>query len=351
MVAVGCFSVRLVEAQTKTPFVEHFGGPNNQYYAEVEPGSEYFIQVQVLFGETKDKEYNVKYFVDGQDLGFYTQLCENDGHHWVGLCSRENGQTTKTAIRCVSPKLNSSNNNAASTGSHHPLAPPAAMMGRVTVKFSEAIPTGRAKKKQRNYDRNQVLAESTIRIPPSTTNNGSQKKKLLRSSEGTSTVTSSETGRLTFKAGALLQEINVHYCTALGLIHAGVLEKPPLWDLHHRSTKREVKDEPDVPQSSVRYSAKRCKVDAVFDGDNTMLSRAKEYDVIEFLDSDDDNEYDKKPNDGNDGSIARGAVVKREEENEVGPHTPHRGTAVKSEEPDYHGSTAEELAPTTVTPS
>lgn len=174
MVAVGCFSVRLVDAQTKTPFVEHCGGPHNHHYAEVELGSEYFIQVQVLFGETPDKEYNVTYFVDGQDLGFYTQICENDGHHWVGLCSRENGQTIKKAIQCISPKLSSGNTSSTSAASH--LAPPAAMMGRVTVKFSDAICTGRAKKQQRNYDRHQFLVESTLQLA---TASGGQKKESI----------------------------------------------------------------------------------------------------------------------------------------------------------------------------
>lgn len=111
--------------------------------------------------------------------------------------------------------------------------------------------------------------------------------------------------------------------------------------------KRDIKEEP--APSSVRYSAKHCKVETVFEDDNTMLARAKEYDVIEFLDSDDDDDVDddQKPAVGKDGAISSGTVVKCEGDEQ--PQTPHR--VVKSEEPDYQGSAAEGLAPPAVSPS
>jgi len=318
MVAVGCFSARLVEADTGRPFREHVGPHHGQHYVETEPDAEYFIEIQVLHGAAEYTEYNVVYCIDGQDLGFYTQISQMDGPHLVGLCSRENGQTIKKAIRCVSPKI-SAVTQPQSTDS---LTPPVSMMGTVTVKFSEAICTGNVKQQAKNYDSSQALIGATpIPRHPAVASSGSQKKKVLRSAEGSASITSNKRGRKKFNPGILLQEINLQYCTALGLIYAGVLEKPPLWDMHRSNNNKcsnhhhhhnnnnnnNIKEETNT--AAPHHSCKRVKIGSVFDG-STMLAAPKEYDVIEFLDDDDD--------DNNDESDAGNAVtVKEEEENVV----------------------------------
>jgi len=321
MVALGCFSAQLVDAETKRSFREHVG-PHGQYYVETEPDAEYFIQIQVLCGETADKEYNVMYFIDGQDLGVYTQISENDGPHLVGLCSRENGVTIKKAIRCVSPTKATASTAVAtaaiqSTTNNSSLSPPIAMMGMVTVKFSQAICTGKVKKRQRNYNASQSLASKNS--PPNhTTTVGAQKKKMLRSAEGSATLTSNERGRKKFKPGLLLQEINLHYCTALGLIYAGVLEKPPLWDMHtnNKSNNTRVKREENGDSVVPHHSCKRVKVDAVFDDGGIMLAAPKEYNVIEFLDDHDDDEV-IGIGIGIGAGAASTSTLKQEEEEEI----------------------------------
>lgn len=72
-----------------------------------------------------------------------------------------------------------------------------------------------------------------------------QTKKVLRTGAGTVTRTIKRTLAKRYVPGVLAQEIRLNYCTALGLIHAGVLPKPPLWVFHrmkHGVVKRSAMD-------------------------------------------------------------------------------------------------------------
>ena len=83
-----------------------------------------------------------------------------------------------------------------------------------------------------------------------------------------------------FQAGDVLDEVTIHYCTALGLIHANVLAKPPLWDQHQMN--HGIINGGTVANSAV--SAVPCEkimVDAVFQGE-TMISAAKEFDFFDL---------------------------------------------------------------------
>ena len=88
--------------------------------------------------------------------------------------------------------------------------------------------------------------------------------------------------KVSFKTGALLQEITIHYCTSLGLIHAGVLDKPPHWDyvrmtqMEQPNRKRPFRDDDDLPEPT-----KRIHIPAVYDG-TMMVAAAKDVELFDF---------------------------------------------------------------------
>ena len=58
-------------------------------------------------------------------------------------------------------------------------------------------------------------------------------KKGVKSQKGeTFTAHKSKRRRKMYAKGGLLCTITLRYCSTLGLIHAGILPKPPMWDLH-----------------------------------------------------------------------------------------------------------------------
>jgi hypothetical protein len=108
MVVLGRFSVELVEAETERPFPEHHGN-NGEFYAEVEPGVEYYVQVAVLDEQTLGEEGCSKAFltcrVDGIDLGYHKTLGPSDGLGLFGTCQRENGIRKIIALRFSTPRV------------------------------------------------------------------------------------------------------------------------------------------------------------------------------------------------------------------------------------------------------
>ena len=86
MVVVGGFKVQLVDAVTKEPFKEHTGD-DGQFYAETEPDSESFIQVEVLEGKTNKTKYCFEFDVDGTDLGYLFCRSKACGQTYKGLWS------------------------------------------------------------------------------------------------------------------------------------------------------------------------------------------------------------------------------------------------------------------------
>jgi hypothetical protein len=122
--------VRLIEAETKQPFKEHVG-PGGKIYAEVEPGVEYYFEVQVLNGSQVRK---FTYSVDGTKLGFcHTLSANNSGPTLVGLWSKENGVSTTRAFSFQRPSSSFSEHTSGSAGG---------LMGNVRVEIFEAIYDG-----------------------------------------------------------------------------------------------------------------------------------------------------------------------------------------------------------------
>ena len=160
------------------------------------------------------------------------------------------------------------------------------MMGKITVKIFEAIQDG-------IYERKDVDCTKVLSSSSPLDNIGEPTEKMLRSVEGTKATISTNKKNsfmLHHKKGALLQEISITYCTALGLIKAGVLAKPPLWDFHRLKFGISKRDDPrddandtdndDEPALTTRW--KRVKTDAVY-AEGILVAPAKEYDLIDLL--------------------------------------------------------------------
>lgn len=306
MVVVGGFKVQLVDAVTKKPFKEHTDDDGN-HYAEAEPGAEYFIQAQVLEGKAKNTRYYLTFDVDGKDLGYYRYIDQNDGPRDSGLWSQSNGSSKNIAIRCVQPKLATDFCQSASS------IVADMMMGKITVNISEAIENGISA--QQDFDYTKVLGSS-----PTHGDTGEPKKKMLRSVEGANVTTKKISSMLeNYKKGALLHTISINYCTALGLIKVGILEKPPLWDFHRQHFGTSKRNTPDGGGNKEVVSAlwKRKKRPAVYD-DGKLVMPATEHDYIDLVGKEPDENVPKliSSDEDSDASVNNGkssaAVVSQE---------------------------------------
>ena len=79
------------------------------------------------------------------------------------------------------------------------------------------------------------------------------KKKGVKSDKGeTFTAHKSKRRRKTYAKGGLLCTITLRYCSTLGLIHAGVLAKPPLWDMQRLTDPADKGEQKPEPKSTVK---------------------------------------------------------------------------------------------------
>ena len=124
MVQIGAFTVNLVRADTKEVFKEHTG-PDNNVYAEVEPGVDYFVQVESTRGLV-----SIMTKVDGVDLG-YSKNFEgptNGVPGYFGSWELLNGESKTTALRF---------NKAARATKEEGQTNPSMVTGKVEVDFYE----------------------------------------------------------------------------------------------------------------------------------------------------------------------------------------------------------------------
>jgi hypothetical protein len=202
----GALSVQLVNAETKEPFEEHIL-PNGSRYTEVEPNAEYWIRIVANLQQNEHGECVVK--VDKEDLGYSTFVSGKE-EHFLGIWNRDKTTETNQALKVVELRVES--NKPFCTGS-------------IKVHFYQALASG--------------IELSSCKRVTSRWEGGflptlfAQDKKTVKSSPGAKTTTkpvSPPTERTKFVRGKLLESITLRYCTALGLIYAGVLPKPAQWD-------------------------------------------------------------------------------------------------------------------------
>ena len=221
MVVKGDFSVRIVEAVSKTKFQEHKAPHDHtKIYAEVEPDIEYYIEVEIL-NENPQNYFYFQVTVDDTELGHRTRVNCSRGKYFVGIWSQNEHTSSKRAFRFEKPTVNILPDGTTSYN-------PAGLFGKVEVQFFEAHFSGYKQKATKFHKEKQLMVAQAVDVAA----NSNQAKKVLRSGRGehseSKAVSSSRSGRVsaTYTKGSLVESITVNYCTALGLIKAGVLKKP-----------------------------------------------------------------------------------------------------------------------------
>jgi hypothetical protein len=218
MVQCGDFKIELVYADTKIPFKEHVHTKDGKIYVEVEPDVEYFISTQRI-RMNRGATTIASFSVDEKELSTYHCYIEcKDKPSYKGISRRQGLVSTKTALKFTKPLISQDG-----TGVNRDL-----LMGKVEIKMYDCSQGGY---KEKSSDFTSTFTAATVDLEQS----GLAKKKSLRSGEGEITITKNHSGkrRPSFILGEQFDTVTLNYCTALGLMEVGVLEKPDLWT-HHR---------------------------------------------------------------------------------------------------------------------
>lgn len=214
MVKVGDFTLQLINAETKEPFMEHEGSGDDEgeHYCEIEPGMEYFVKV-----ESNRESTAIEIEIDGKDLGYGVFHWDAPSSSQLGLWNVERGMSTQTAFK-FAPVVTS----------QHPPGnddEPSSWTGNVTARYFS----------QGTYSEDGARAAKKLVSPWEPEMVGCapmSSKEAVKSQQGERSMIDKDSCIIGGKRGDLLCTITVKYCTTLGLIHAGILPKPPMWDEH-----------------------------------------------------------------------------------------------------------------------
>ncbi len=235
----------MVNAETMEPFKEHHSQPDGSHFAEVEPNAEYWIRISShrradnkkrvhnkedesyrvdIDGET-DEEDNFdgedcnfdcaecRVEVDSQDLGYSAYVSKNEVHDF-GIWNRTMWTETNQAFKVT--ELNAKGDRSF-------------WIGTVKVDFYKAIENGFLLSTC-----NDVSSHWKRGAEPLACANGG---KAVKSCQGTTTKSTHSTPHsrsASYIRGDLLETITLRYCTAVGLLHVGVLPKPTAWEHQRR---------------------------------------------------------------------------------------------------------------------
>lgn len=220
MVLKGNFCVELINAKTKAPF-EEYRAANGDVYVEVEPGVEYYVSV------TNNSPRWVKFaiFVDGKDLE-YDENVDGGNTSICGHLKRKNNEIQISALKfkkLEDSTLRNSSSTSSSSSSRSSFSLPTRTI-EVEV-YSSVCIVGQ----YQAGDFTSPWKGQDTKISPASSN--SLLTKCVKSEIGSVVLTSKGGGmqKLT-ERGHLLTKFTLHYCTTLGLIHVGILKRPPLWD-------------------------------------------------------------------------------------------------------------------------
>ncbi len=218
MVVQGKFTLELIDAVTKTPFMEHRGKDGNTY-AEVEPEIEYFIRIA-----SKDpRTVSVSLHVDGKNLG-YTQMVPPHSNLTRGLWNVRDGISSFTALKfnkLVNIRDSASSSSCQDQNEHiH-------WTGCVEMKVYE-VTGSRTSIDSKNVE--SKWASNTDHVLKGL--KVSSKKKALNSKEGSITTGEQKLKTSTLaELGSKLASVKLLYCSTVGLIAAKVLAPPPPADM------------------------------------------------------------------------------------------------------------------------
>jgi hypothetical protein len=224
MVKQGKFSVELVCAETKLAFPEHTA-PNGETYVEAEPDAEYFIRIAT----DSEEIVRVDPSVDGESLGYRSFFSKADSPMVRGLWSYVDGKSYHHALKFAKTPVREAVNGSTL---------PTSWTGKVKVTFSEAILDGYKERQDHTNTWNGGDVSYVMGI------SDPDKKKGVKSDKGIQFDVREETRRREkYKSGRLLSTITLRYCSILGLIEAGILPKPPLWDYHRMIRPRDPEED------------------------------------------------------------------------------------------------------------
>jgi hypothetical protein len=221
MVQVGKFYAELIYADTKTPFKEHTSS-DGKFYIEVEPNAEYYIQ---LMSKSEDP-VRVRIKIDGKDVGYDVNLSKNQASapsYFCGLRSVDkNGGTIHQALKFAkAPVVQKTEDKK---------VPPEFWTGSVEVEFYEAVYEGLVAAGPSRPSQN---AWSGGDVGYMIGKSNPDKKKGVMSAAGDAVdYRPAKRARHSarYKKGGHLKTISLNYCSTVGLIFAGILTKPPLWE-------------------------------------------------------------------------------------------------------------------------
>lgn len=215
MVIKGPFQVSLVRADSKDVFKEHVN-VNGEIYAEVEPDMEYFIRVKSTFKSMVRADF----WLDGSSLGYCTNLIPGR-EELHGVWEIQGNKQINTALCFCIQDSGIENGDVQKR-----------WIGSLEMKFSEAVPMSIYRTRDAKSRWVGGIVDGSI---------SGTMRKVVKSRTGTlSLVTDNCRRKRRYHAGKELASIKINYCTAFGLIHAGLLPKPPLWDFHRTRYPREL---------------------------------------------------------------------------------------------------------------
>jgi hypothetical protein len=166
---------------------------------------------------------------------FYISKSSSWLHCYISIVSLYSNEkptaATMKALKFTKPKLSQDGTNVKR----------GLLMGKVEIKMYEGIFGGYEDQRTSNF------SSSFTATAVDFNQTGLVKKKSLRSGEGDTVESIEATARQPiYNRGALLDVVTLNYCTALGLIEVGVLEKPDMWT--HQRMKRPHKPDQGGPR-------------------------------------------------------------------------------------------------------
>jgi hypothetical protein len=199
MVKQSDFTVRLVEANSKQPFKEHYH--NGKVYVGVKSDLEYYISIKKT-GTSIQSPAVLQIVVDEKEMNYVLQ------YPWpvplyppglyVGVRYRSRDVVTMKALKFEKPRVVSDGTTSIS----------GSLTGTIKIHVHQGIFEGMKKKRH--------------------THSNKQGNKSLRSTEGGVSYSKQCRGKpcMHYRKGDLIDTITLNYCATEGLVEAGVLPKP-----------------------------------------------------------------------------------------------------------------------------
>lgn len=282
MVRKGKLSVELVDASTRPykPFKEYRKNRKGKVHVEVEPGADYFVRVTSEYVRPVQFET----WIDGRHIGYIKIV--KQGSACIGLWLQQKNISTESSLKFgkLGQVLAGENSNS---------SPP--VTGEIKVKVYKAI---NPNEKDRKSD---IISSWTEQDSKISLEKRVDSKKYLKSNHGDVSkvkIYPSKSTYTSYTKGDLIETFELRYCTTVGLIHVGVLKKPPTWAYAKlmRPYKKHESDETNIKPQIL--SSKLTTSDGA-------LLEQKEVEVYDLtaLESSDDGESDSGEEKEHDGGI------------------------------------------------